>query len=80
MTKPAYFGLAVAALALPAVLAFAPVKPRYVFPSECFSVEKTTRTTLEAPVKDEKPDMSQSLLRHVAITYKPGCGRLELGR
>jgi hypothetical protein len=78
MTKPAYFAIGAMALSLPLVLASAPVTPRYVYPADCFTVEKTSRTTLEAPVKDEQPDMTKSTLHHIAVTYKPACGRLEL--
>ena len=78
MTKPAYFTVAIASLALPVVLASAPVQPRYVYPADCFEITKTSRTTLEAPLKDEQPDMNAAVLRHLDVKYKPACGRLEL--
>jgi hypothetical protein len=78
MTKPAYFAIGVAALALPIVLASTPVQPRYVYRAECFDVQKTTRTTLEAPVKDEHPDMNAATLHHLNVEYKPACGQLEI--
>ncbi len=77
--KLQYFTLALMALALPVVLASAPVGPQYVFQgTNCFSIQQTEKTTLEAPVKDEKPDMDTAILRHVNVTYKPACGRLEI--
>jgi hypothetical protein len=59
-------------------LAVAPVTPRYVFPADCFDIEKTEKTTLEAPIRDDRPDMEGSTLHHLKVTYKPACGRLEV--
>jgi hypothetical protein len=77
MTRPAYFALGAMALALPVVFASSP-QPKYVFSSQCFSVQQTERSVLEVPLKDKQPDMDSAIIRHVKINYRPDCGQLEM--
>ncbi len=35
-------------------------------------------TTMEAPMDNGTPDMSQSKILHLAVKYRPECGRIEI--